>query len=73
MSTQSLPPYQRLAQNQSESPPPKAMSSQFIRLKYDLAKCVQALPEMTHDELLKANAAAGGFTWLEDPSEDIYG
>ncbi|MCE0523653.1 MAG: hypothetical protein LV480_12165 [Methylacidiphilales bacterium] len=72
MSTQSLPPFQMVAAKQTEASPPKAISSQFIRIKYDLAKCVQALPEMSHDELLQANAAVGGFTWLEHPSEDIY-
>jgi hypothetical protein len=74
MNTQPLPPpaqFQKIAQPLEVSAP-KSVSGNFIRIKYDMAKAVQGLPEMTHDELLKANDLAGGYQWLEHPSEDIY-
>jgi hypothetical protein len=73
MSAEFPPQYQKVVRPNLEHAAPKALSSQFIRIKYDLAKVVQALPEMTYDELLKANALAGGFSWMEDPSEELYG
>jgi hypothetical protein len=75
MNTQPLPPpsqFQKIAPHFSDVPPPKAIGSHFIRVKYDLSKSVQGLPEMTPDELLEANAQAGGYAWLDDPSEDVY-
>ena len=75
MSTQSLPQppqFQKLTPNSFAGSAPKAIGTQFIRIKYDLAKSVQTLPEMTHDELLRANTLAGGFSWLEDSSEEVY-
>ncbi len=48
------------------------IGGQFIRIKKDMSMEVQTLPEMTDEEVLKANEAAGGFAWLKDPAEDIY-
>jgi hypothetical protein len=57
---------------QSDPDVPKRISGQFIRIRHDLSLAVQKLPEMSDAELIIANHASGGFTWLDDPSEDIY-
>ena len=51
---------------------PQRVAGQFLRIKYDLAIAAQKLPEMTDDEVVAANAAHGGFDWLEEPAEDVY-
>jgi hypothetical protein len=57
---------------QSEPSEPKRISGTFIRWTYDVAKEIQKKPEMSDQEILIANQQAGGFAWLENPSEDIY-
>ena len=52
---------------------PERVAGAFLRIKCNLAVAVSRLPEMTDDELIDANAKAGGYDWLNDPAEDIYG
>ncbi len=58
--------------SQNESDAPKRVSGKFIRIRYNVAQCLQRMPEMSDQEVLLTNEKAGGYAWLDHPSEDIY-
>jgi hypothetical protein len=51
---------------------PERVAGAFLRITCNLAKADQRLPEMTDEEIMAANAKAGGYDWINDPSEDVY-
>jgi hypothetical protein len=48
------------------------VSGVFLRMRVNCEDVICARPDMTDQEIIKANEGRGGLAWLNDPKEDVY-